>query len=154
MRPEPKGLVELCGLGSIGRSLVTLAPELDIKGDLIRYLAGRNVRVSAGHTNATYAEIQRAMEQGLSSVTHLFNAMRPFHHRDPIEVLKMHQTAAVPPLPDYVPSSVARVVMACLEKEPSRRPARSTAWALISCTPIQSAARLSAKGTKPSAGGT
>ena len=63
--------------------LVTLAPELDIKGDLIRYLASKNVRVSAGHSSATYADMQRAIEQGLSSVTHLYNAMKPFHHRDP-----------------------------------------------------------------------
>lgn len=57
----------------------------------------------------------------------MLSATLPFHHQDAIEILKMHQSAEVPPLPDYVPSSVARVVMACLEKQPSRRPASALA---------------------------
>ncbi len=59
----------------------------------------------------------------------MLTAALPFHHEDPIEVLRMHQTAQVPPLPAFVPDSVARVVLACLQKEPSKRPA--TALALL-----------------------
>ena len=39
--------------------------------------------VSLGHTNATYGEALAAVDAGASAVTHLFNAMRPLHHRDP-----------------------------------------------------------------------
>jgi N-acetylglucosamine-6-phosphate deacetylase len=63
--------------------LVTLAPELDKNLALTRYLAANGVRVSAGHTGATYADIQQAQRAGLSGVTHLFNAMPSLHHREP-----------------------------------------------------------------------
>ncbi|MGE0199829.1 MAG: N-acetylglucosamine-6-phosphate deacetylase [Candidatus Melainabacteria bacterium] len=63
--------------------LITMAPELDPEGACIQYLTERDIRVSAGHTNATYEEMQDAIEYGVTSVTHIFNAMRPFHHREP-----------------------------------------------------------------------
>jgi N-acetylglucosamine-6-phosphate deacetylase len=43
----------------------------------------RGIAVSCGHSNATAAEANAAFDLGASSVTHLFNAMRPLHHRDP-----------------------------------------------------------------------
>ncbi|MBY0450635.1 MAG: N-acetylglucosamine-6-phosphate deacetylase [Cyanobacteria bacterium] len=63
--------------------VMTLAPELDTTGLLIKALCERGVRVMAGHTNATWEEIQRASFQGLAGITHLFNAMRPLRHREP-----------------------------------------------------------------------
>jgi N-acetylglucosamine-6-phosphate deacetylase len=63
--------------------LVTLAPELDGAHRLIDRLHERGVVVSAGHTDATAAEAEGAFDRGVRTVTHLFNAMRPFHHRDP-----------------------------------------------------------------------
>ncbi len=63
--------------------MVTVAPERDPTGDGIRAIAERGIRVSLGHTNANYAEVNYAIDCGASSVTHLFNAMRPFHHREP-----------------------------------------------------------------------
>ena len=62
---------------------VTLAPELPRAGELIDALAGRGVTVSLGHTDATAPVAQAAFDQGARTVTHLFNAMRPFGHRDP-----------------------------------------------------------------------
>src|SRR6202008_3602485 len=56
-----------------GRTLVTLAPEITTP-QIIRKLASAGVIVSAGHTNATYAEMRAALEHGLSGFTHLFNA--------------------------------------------------------------------------------
>lgn len=63
-------------------SIVTLAPELDGAMDLIKFLNERNIIPSAGHTNATEEDAVHAFDAGLRQVTHLFNAMRGFHHRD------------------------------------------------------------------------
>jgi N-acetylglucosamine-6-phosphate deacetylase len=62
---------------------LTLAPELPGALELIRFLADRGVRASMGHTDATWAEAEEGVRAGASLVTHLFNAMRPFRHRDP-----------------------------------------------------------------------
>lgn len=62
--------------------LITLAPERPGALELIRELTSRGVRVSMGHTNATYAEADAAWEAGARHMTHTFNAMRPFHHRE------------------------------------------------------------------------
>ncbi|MBX5473684.1 MAG: N-acetylglucosamine-6-phosphate deacetylase [Thermoleophilia bacterium] len=62
---------------------MTLAPELPGADALIARLRERGVVVSAGHTNATAAEAHRAFDLGVTGVTHVFNAMRPFRSRDP-----------------------------------------------------------------------
>jgi N-acetylglucosamine-6-phosphate deacetylase len=61
----------------------TLAPELPGADALVRRLLERGVVVSAGHTNATASEAHEAFDLGVSTVSHLFNAMRPFRSRDP-----------------------------------------------------------------------
>lgn len=63
--------------------LITLAPEQPSALPLITKLHRQGVIVSAGHTNATYAEIEAAVQAGLSHATHTYNAMRPLHHREP-----------------------------------------------------------------------
>ena len=63
--------------------LVTLAPELPGAAGLIELLHARGVVVSLGHTDATAEQANDAFERGVRTVTHLFNAMRPFTHRDP-----------------------------------------------------------------------
>ena len=63
--------------------LMTLAPELPGAGELIDRLLARGVAVSLGHTDATAAQAHDAFDRGARGVTHLFNAMRPFMHRDP-----------------------------------------------------------------------
>ncbi len=64
-------------------SMVTLAPELPRAGELIDSLRGRSITVSLGHSDADAATAHAAFDQGARTVTHLFNAMRPFGHRDP-----------------------------------------------------------------------
>jgi N-acetylglucosamine-6-phosphate deacetylase len=71
----------LTSLG-IGRTLVTLAPEMT-KPHIIRQLEAAGVIVSAGHTNATYAEVVAALHHGLTGFTHLFNAMSQLTGREP-----------------------------------------------------------------------
>jgi N-acetylglucosamine-6-phosphate deacetylase len=65
-----------------GAMLVTLAPECVPPG-FIAKLTAAGVRVSLGHSMATYAETRAAMKEGLCGVTHLFNAMRPLASREP-----------------------------------------------------------------------
>ena len=63
--------------------LMTLAPELPAADSVIDRLLERGVAVSLGHSDATAAQAERAFDRGARCVTHLFNAMRPFLHRDP-----------------------------------------------------------------------
>lgn len=65
-----------------GRTLVTLAPEMTTP-ELIQKLVSAGVVVSAGHTNATYAQIVSALRHGLTGFTHLFNAMSQLTGREP-----------------------------------------------------------------------
>jgi N-acetylglucosamine-6-phosphate deacetylase len=63
--------------------MVTLAPELPGAFELVDELVARGITVSAGHTDATAAEAHLAFDRGVSTVTHLFNAMRASTARDP-----------------------------------------------------------------------
>ncbi|MDR7421993.1 MAG: N-acetylglucosamine-6-phosphate deacetylase [Armatimonadota bacterium] len=63
--------------------MVTLAPELVGALPVIEALRARGVVVAAGHTDATYAQAVAAFDEGVRVATHLFNAMRPAHHREP-----------------------------------------------------------------------
>jgi N-acetylglucosamine-6-phosphate deacetylase len=63
--------------------LLTLAPELPGAIEAIHRANGCGVAVSIGHTDATLAQAQAAVNSGARMFTHVFNAMRPLHHRDP-----------------------------------------------------------------------
>jgi N-acetylglucosamine-6-phosphate deacetylase len=78
---DPRGVALLGSLG-VGRTLVTLAPEMTTPA-AIRMLAETGVVISAGHTNATFEETRAAFASGVSGVTHLFNAMSPMVSREP-----------------------------------------------------------------------
>jgi len=79
--PEP-GLMENWTFKD-GMLLVTLAPELPGGMEAVRFLRAQGVSVSIGHSMATYEEAQEAFAAGVSSVTHLYNAMPALNHRDP-----------------------------------------------------------------------
>ena len=61
--------------------MMTLAPEM-CDPEIIQLLQEEGVIVSAGHSNATFQEATMGFENGITSTTHLFNAMSSFHHRD------------------------------------------------------------------------
>jgi N-acetylglucosamine-6-phosphate deacetylase len=63
--------------------LMTIAPELKGNIDVIRAAASQGVVPSIGHSLALYDDIEKAIDNGAAHVTHMFNAMRPFHHREP-----------------------------------------------------------------------
>jgi N-acetylglucosamine-6-phosphate deacetylase len=81
IRPaEMRDLDPLCDLP--GRSLVTLAPEC-VPDGFVRALASSGVRVSAGHSEASAARVLQVVDEGLTGVTHLYNAMPPLMGRAP-----------------------------------------------------------------------
>ena len=64
-------------------SRITLAPELPGATEFIREAREQGIVVSAGHTTADYATATHSFDAGVSIITHLYNGMRGFHHREP-----------------------------------------------------------------------
>lgn len=79
--PSLSELTTLCRAGPV--RLITLAPELPRALDAIRWCRRRRVLVSLGHSDAEAPVAGQAVRAGASLVTHVFNGMRPFHHRAP-----------------------------------------------------------------------
>ena len=73
------------GRGTI--RLVTLAPELPHALDAVRTVTASGAVAAIGHTDASYAQTRQAIAAGARVATHVFNAMRPLHHREPGPVL-------------------------------------------------------------------
>jgi N-acetylglucosamine-6-phosphate deacetylase len=63
--------------------IMTIAPELAASPGVIAEMVRDGVRPSIGHTDATFEQAEHAVELGARQATHMFNAMRPFFHRDP-----------------------------------------------------------------------
>lgn len=66
-----------------GVKMVTLAPELPGALDVIKTLRSKNIVISAGHSQASYEDMQKSVSEGLTMATHLFNATAPLHQRAP-----------------------------------------------------------------------
>ncbi|MEO9325775.1 N-acetylglucosamine-6-phosphate deacetylase [Nocardioides sp. C4-1] len=81
--PTPREVDALVDAGRGHLRMVTLAPELDGGLDAVRRLRGAGVVAAVGHTDATYDVTRAALDAGASVGTHLFNAMRGLHHREP-----------------------------------------------------------------------
>src|SRR4051795_6162139 len=80
--PDSRDLAAVKAFGGLGRSMVTLAPEC-VPTSMIDELIGSGLRIAAGHSDATAAEIGHAVDRGVSAVTHLFNAMSQLSAREP-----------------------------------------------------------------------
>ena len=81
--PAPGAISDLLNAGRGVLKIVTLAPELPGALDAITRLAEAGVLVSVGHTDALASQVAAAAAAGARMVTHLFNAQRPLHHREP-----------------------------------------------------------------------
>lgn len=81
--PTPGDIQTLLDAGRGHLSMVTLAPELPGGMEAVRQLSEAGVVVAIGHTDADFDTTRKATDAGASVVTHLFNAMRPVHHRAP-----------------------------------------------------------------------
>ncbi len=75
--------------------MITIAPEINGGLDIIPYLVGKGIVVSIGHSNADYDTALKAIARGASRATHLFNAMRKIHHRDPGLVVALMENPQV-----------------------------------------------------------
>lgn len=62
---------------------MTVAPELKNMRELALYCISQGIILQAGHTNATYEQMIEGMQVKIMHLTHMFNAMRPLHHREP-----------------------------------------------------------------------
>ena len=80
--PDARDVAAIKSFAGCGRSLVTLAPEC-VAPALIDDLAHAGLRVAAGHSDASAAQIKQAADHGLTGVTHLFNAMSQLTARAP-----------------------------------------------------------------------
>ncbi|MCS6710909.1 amidohydrolase family protein [Brachybacterium sp. EF45031] len=98
---------ELCRIGGGFLATMTVAPEADAADEVLRALAEGGAVPSLGHTDASSAEMTAGIEQAraalaaaagrrsaLPTATHLFNGMRPVHHRDPGPALAALDAAA------------------------------------------------------------
>jgi len=81
--PDVSELKLLLKAGNGYIKILTMAPELPGADDVIKMAVQNGICVSAGHTNATFSEMQHSFSVGVSQGTHLFNAMRPLNHREP-----------------------------------------------------------------------
>lgn len=63
--------------------IITIAPEINGATKLIKKITDTGIIASMGHSDATYAEAEAGFNAGAIGITHIFNAMRGFHHREP-----------------------------------------------------------------------
>jgi len=81
--PSPEAVAELLDAGHGVLRLMTLAPETDGALAAVAALVAAGVVVSVGHSDATAGQVAAAADEGARMVTHLFNAQRGLHHREP-----------------------------------------------------------------------
>ncbi|QDS73778.1 hypothetical protein FKW77_005411 [Venturia effusa] len=81
---EPSSsLTSVYGPSLTNLKLVTVAPELDLSSPLIGTLTSQSIRVSLGHSSATFEQGKKALTFGANCLTHTMNCMTPLHHRNP-----------------------------------------------------------------------
>ena len=93
--PTPAEIDALLAAGDGAIRMVTLAPERPGSDDAISRLLDAGVVVALGHTDACYEQTRHAIELGATVGTHLFNAMRSVHHREPGPALALLQDPRV-----------------------------------------------------------
>ncbi len=93
--PDPAEIDAVLAAGGGAIRMVTLAPERPGTDAAIRRFLDAGVVVAVGHTDATYEQTRHAVDLGATVGTHLFNAMRPLHHREPGPTLALLQDRRV-----------------------------------------------------------
>ena len=101
---HPPTLEEVKALLEYGRgviTMITIAPEVCSK-EVIHLIQSHGVIISAGHSNANYYEAMAALDDGISAITHLYNAMSAFQHREPglVGAAFNHSSAMASIIPD------------------------------------------------------
>jgi N-acetylglucosamine-6-phosphate deacetylase len=81
--PDPVSVDALLAAGRGTIRMVTVAPELEGAVPAVKRLVDAGVIAAVGHTDALAEDVVPAVDAGASVATHLFNGMRPLHHREP-----------------------------------------------------------------------
>jgi N-acetylglucosamine-6-phosphate deacetylase len=87
--PDPAEVDRVLAAGGGAIRMVTLAPERSGGIAAIRRLVDAGAVAAVGHTDASYEQARSAIDAGATVGTHLFNAMRPVHHREPGPVIAL-----------------------------------------------------------------
>jgi len=97
--------------------MITIAPEV-CSDEVIELILSHDIILSAGHSNATYEEAIKGFEKGISTVTHLYNAMSALQHRSPglVGATLNHTTVKSSIIPDgyhvdYSAIAIAKKIM-------------------------------------------
>ncbi len=93
--PDPAEVDAVLAAGAGTIRMITLAPERPGSTAAIKRMVDAGIVVATGHTDATYEQTRQAISAGATVGTHLFNAMRPLHHREPGPVLALLQDPRV-----------------------------------------------------------
>ena len=116
-QPTVDEVKDLLDYGRDVIKIITLAPE-QCSQEVIELILSNNILISAGHSNATYAEGIHAFQSGIPLVTHLFNAMSPLLHRSPglVGAAMDHEFVMASIIPDghhvdYAAIRIAKEVM-------------------------------------------
>jgi N-acetylglucosamine-6-phosphate deacetylase len=82
-RMSKEEVMDVYGESLDNACIITLAPELEGCLETLPWLREQGVVISLGHSMANLQKAKEAINKGATLITHLFNAMLPFHHRDP-----------------------------------------------------------------------
>lgn len=115
--PSVEEVTALLDYGKDVIKIITLAPEV-CSDAVIKTIQAAGVIISAGHSNATYAQGLQAFDSGITTATHLYNAMSPLQHREPglVGAIFNHPTAMCSIIPDgfhvdYAAIAIAKKLM-------------------------------------------
>lgn len=115
--PSVAEVKELLEYGKDVIKMITLAPEV-CSDEVIDLLLSHHIIIAAGHSNATYHEAIKSFDKGISTVTHLYNAMSSLHHRAPglVGAAFQHQKVFASIIPDghhadYAAIAIAKKIM-------------------------------------------
>ncbi|MES1214755.1 MAG: N-acetylglucosamine-6-phosphate deacetylase [Bacteroidota bacterium] len=115
--PDINEVKEILDYGKGVIKMITLAPEICSK-EIIDRILSDNIIIAAGHSNATYAEATQGFQNGITTVTHLYNAMSPLQHRAPglVGATMDHPTVSASIIPDghhvdYAAIRIAKTIL-------------------------------------------
>lgn len=115
--PAIEEVKDLLDYGKDVIKMITIAPEV-CSDEIIDLLLSQNIILSAGHSNASYQQAIQSFDKAVSTVTHLYNAMSPLHHREPglVGATLNHPKVMSSIIPDgyhvdYAAVSIAKKIM-------------------------------------------
>ncbi|HUQ96442.1 MAG TPA: N-acetylglucosamine-6-phosphate deacetylase [Chitinophagaceae bacterium] len=115
--PTIDEVTDLLQYGAGVIKMITLAPEV-CSDAVLKLIQQHNIVISAGHSNATYGQAMQAFDNGITTATHLYNAMSPLQHRAPglVGAVFNHATTKCSCIPDgyhvdYAALKIAKKVM-------------------------------------------